>query len=127
MPIRTTITDPTLGASILWCRVRTGTYAPDRPYATAIRLEPIPAETICANATSTGHLPSGTVCNSYTAGDTVRFKYSDGEVTMFTPIEGAEIFYTLDGSTATEASIKYIPDTPIRVAPGPPSTRRLCG
>jgi Chitobiase/beta-hexosaminidase C-terminal domain len=118
MPIRTTITDPTSGASILWCRVRTGTCTPDTPYATAIRLEPIPTETICANATSTGHTPSGTACNSYTAGDTIRFKYSDGEVTMFTPIEGASIFYTLDGSTATEASIKYIPDTPIRVAPG---------
>lgn len=63
MPIRTTITDPTSGASILWCRVRTGTCTPDTPYATAICLEPIPTETICANATSTGHTPSGTACN----------------------------------------------------------------
>jgi hypothetical protein len=65
MPTRTTITDPTSGASILWCRVRTGTCTPDTPYATAIRLEPIPAETICANATSSAHTPSGTACNSY--------------------------------------------------------------
>jgi hypothetical protein len=37
---------------------------------------------------------------------------------MYTPIEGAGIFYTLDGSTATEASIEYVPDNPISVAPG---------
>jgi hypothetical protein len=37
---------------------------------------------------------------------------------MFTPIEGAKIFYTLDGSTATEASIEYVRGAPIRVAPG---------
>lgn len=118
IPTSTTITDPTSGASILWCHVRTGTCTPNTPYTTAIRLEPFPTETICANATSSALTPSGTACNSYTAGDTIRFKYSDGEVAMFTPIEGAKIFYTLDGSTATEASIEYVRGAPIRVAPG---------
>ena len=118
MPTSTTITDPTSDASILWCHVRTGTCTPNMSYTTAIRLDPTPTETICANATSTGHTPSGTACNSYTTGDTIRFRYSDGQVTMSTPIEGARIFYTLDGSTATEASIEYIPDNPISVRPG---------
>ena len=118
MPVSTTITDPTTDASILWCHVRTGTCTPNTPYRAAIRLDLFPSETICANATSSTLTPSGTVCNSFTAGDTIRFRYSDGQVTMFTPIEGASIFYTLDGSTATEASIAYTPDTPIKVEPG---------
>jgi hypothetical protein len=37
---------------------------------------------------------------------------------MYTPVEGAKIFYTRDGSTATEASIEYVPDNPISVAAG---------
>ena len=118
MPASTTITDPTSAASIMWCRVRTGTCTPSMSYTTAIHLDPTPTGTICADATSTGHTPSGTACNSYTVGDTIRFRYSDDHLTMYTPIEGAKIFYTLDGSTATEASIEYIPDNPISVAPG---------
>jgi hypothetical protein len=37
---------------------------------------------------------------------------------MSTLLQGASIFYTLDGATATEGSIEYIPGVPVTVAPG---------
>jgi hypothetical protein len=37
---------------------------------------------------------------------------------MSTSLEGASIFYTVDGSTATEGSIEYIPGNPVAVASG---------
>ena len=117
MPTSTTITDLTSGASIKWCSTRTGTCTPAIPYKHEIMVHP-PAETICANATSSDHPPSNTACNSYTAGQKsdLSFSYSDGQVTMSSSLSGATIFYTLDGSTATEASIEYT--APVPVAPG---------
>ena len=118
-PTSTTITDLTPDASIKWCFTRTGTCTPKLPYIWPIPVVPFPTETICANATSSGHPASNTFCNSYTAGkeSDLSFTYHDGQVTMSTALEGATIFYTLDGSTATEASIEYT-GTPIAVAPG---------
>ena len=118
MPTSTTITDSTTSASIEWCYVATGTCTPNTSYTGSIYLNPSSTETICANATATGYTASGTACNSYVAGSTISFSYSGGQVTMSTSIEGASIFYTLDGSTATEASIEYIPGNPITVAAG---------
>jgi hypothetical protein len=118
MPTSTTITDPTSGASILWCYVATGSCTPGTAYTGSIYLDPASTETICANAAASGYTPSGTACNSYIAGNAISFSYSDGMVTMSTSIAGASIFYTLDGSTATEASIEYISGNPITVAPG---------
>jgi hypothetical protein len=118
MPTSTTITDPTSGAAILWCYVATGSCTPSTAYTGSIYVDPASTETICASATASGYTPSGTACNSYTAGTTISFSYSNGKVTMSTSIVGASIFYTLDGSTATEASIEYIPGNPITVAPG---------
>jgi hypothetical protein len=46
------------------------------------------------------------------------FTYSLGQVTMSTLLPGANIFYTLDGSTATEGSIEYMSGVPVTVAPG---------
>jgi hypothetical protein len=75
-------------------------------------------QTICANATSSGHPPSNTACNHYTAGTAsdLSFSYSNGQLTMSTSLPGASIFYTLDGSTATEASIEYT--SPVPAPPG---------
>lgn len=120
MPATTTIADFTAGASILWCRSRTAsTCTPDTPYADAIHVEPESGETVCANATASGHPASATSCNHYTAGkeSDLTFHYTDGQVTMSTSLPGATIFYTLDGSTATEASIEYT-GTPVPAAPG---------
>lgn len=118
MPTSTTITDPTTNASILWCYVANGTCTPGTAYTGSIYVDPASTETICANATASGYTASGTACNSYVNGTTVSFSYSDGKVTMSTSISGASIFYTLDGSTATEASTEYISGNPITVASG---------
>lgn len=118
MPTTTTITDFTSGASIKWCFIRTGTCTPATPYTQAIVVHPASNETICANATASGHPPSNTACNEYTGGSKsdLSFSYSDGRVTMSTSLPGATIFYTLDGSTATEGSIEYT--APVPIAPG---------
>ena len=117
MPQTTTITDATSGASIQWCYVTTGTCTPDMSYAAAITVDPAVSETICAYATASGYAQnSSTVCNSYVSGSYITFTYSAGQVTMSTQLPGASIFYTLDGSTATEASIEYT--SPVTVAPG---------
>jgi len=118
MPTSTTITDSTSGASILWCYATTGTCTPGTGYSGSIYLNPTSTETICANATASGYTASGTACNYYNAGNAIGFSYSGGQVTMSTTLAGASVFYTLDGSMATEASIEYIPGNPITVAPG---------
>jgi Chitobiase/beta-hexosaminidase C-terminal domain len=118
MPQSTTITDSTSGASILWCYTGTGTCTPATSYSGSIYVDPAPTETICANATASGYTPSSTVCNYYTAGSDISFSYSNGQVTMSTTLEGAIIFYTLDGSTATEGSIEYVSGNPVTVASG---------
>ncbi|HZQ45346.1 MAG TPA: chitobiase/beta-hexosaminidase C-terminal domain-containing protein [Acidobacteriaceae bacterium] len=66
-------------------------------------------QTICANATSLNFPPSNTTCNHYDSGKPgdLAFSYADGQVTMSTSLPGAAIFYTIDGSTATEGSIEY--------------------
>lgn len=46
----------------------------------------------------------------------VTFTYSGGAVTMSTELTNATIFYTVDGSEATEGSIEYI--NPVTVPPG---------
>lgn len=120
-PASTTITDLTSGASIKWCFAPSGNCTPTLPYISNLPIPvlPLPTETICASASSSGHPDSRTSCNSYTAGkqSDLSFHYADGQVTMSTSLEGATIFYTLDGSTATEASIEYT-GSPVPVAPG---------
>jgi hypothetical protein len=119
MPQNTTITDGTSGASILWCYVNSGTCTPATPYSASIYIDPTSTETICANATASGYTQSTTACNSYIAssGNSINFTYSSssGTVTMSTSLN-ASIFYTLDGSTATEASIEYV--NPVPATPG---------
>jgi hypothetical protein len=110
MPQNTTISDSTSGASILWCYVNSGTCTPSTAYSTTIYVDPASTETICANATASGYTQSATVCNSYVAGSgAINFSYSstNGTVTITTSLQNANIFYTLDGSTATEASRLY--------------------
>lgn len=120
-PTITTITDFTANATVKWCFTKSGTCTPNLPYDWNIPIPviPLPTETICANATSSGHPDSSTACNTYTAGkpSDLSFHYSDGQVTMSSALQGATIFYTLDGSTATEASIQYT-GTPVPVTPG---------
>ena len=118
MPQNTTITDSTTGASIQWCFVHTGTCTPATAYTGSIYIDPTDTETICADATASGYTPSNTICNYYTAGGggNISFSYSSGKVTMSTTLQNASIFYTLDGSTATEASIEYT--APVTVASG---------
>jgi hypothetical protein len=111
-PTNTTITDLTSGATIKYCYTKKdSTCTPSNTYTAT--------QTICANATSADDPPSNTSCNHYTAGkpSELSFSYSDGAVTMSTSLQGASIFYTLDGSTATEASIEYT-GTPVPIAPG---------
>jgi hypothetical protein len=116
MPQNTTITDSTTGASIKWCYTGTGTCTPATAYSGSIYINPATTETICANATASGYTQSNTACNYYTAGSGISFSYSSGQVTMSTTLQNASIFYTLDGSTATEASIKY--SSPVTVSAG---------
>jgi hypothetical protein len=120
MPTSTTITDSTSGSSIEWCYVNSGACTPATSYTGSIYVDPTSTETICAYATASGYTQSSTVCNYYTAEATsdISFSYSGGQVAMSTTLTGASIFYTLDGSTATEASIEYIPGNPVTVAPG---------
>jgi sugar lactone lactonase YvrE len=66
MPVSTTITDSTSGANILWCSVSSGTCAPATSYTAAISIDPTTTETICANATDSGHVQSATACHTYT-------------------------------------------------------------
>jgi hypothetical protein len=67
MPITTTLTDSTSGASFLWCWVTTGTCIPATAYTTSsIYIDPPSALTICVNATATGYGVSSTVCHTYT-------------------------------------------------------------
>ena len=111
MPQNTTITDSTSGASILWCYVSSGTCTPSTAYSGSIYVDPTSTEAICANATASGYTPSATACNNYVAGSGsgINFNYSStsGTVTISTSLPNASIFYTLDGSTATEASRLY--------------------
>ena len=121
-PMNTTITDLTSGASIQYCYTKKdSSCTPSNPYTRPIHIDMDQAatQTICTNATSSSHPPSNTACNHYTAGTAseLSFTYSDGAVTISTSLPGASIFYTLDGSTATEASIEYT-GTPVPVDPG---------
>ena len=109
MPQNTTISDATTGATIYWCYTGTGTCTPATQYTGTIYVDPASTETICAYATASGYQQSATVCNYYTngSGSSISFSYSDGQVTISTSLQNATIFYTVDGSTATEASIEY--------------------
>ncbi|HEX4065634.1 MAG TPA: chitobiase/beta-hexosaminidase C-terminal domain-containing protein [Acidobacteriaceae bacterium] len=115
MPQNIAITDSTARASILWCVAATGTCTPSTTYMGFVSIDTTSAETLCANATAPNHEQSTTVCNNYTVGQ-INFSYSDGRVTISTELPNADIFYTLDGSTATEASIEY--NGPVAAAPG---------
>jgi Chitobiase/beta-hexosaminidase C-terminal domain len=114
MPQRTAIFDRTASASILWCSAAAGECTPATAYTGPIFLDPATAETICANATAPNHQQSTAACATYTTGQ-INFSYAKGQVTISTALENTEIFYTLDGSTATEGSIEY--DGPVRAAP----------
>lgn len=115
MPRNTTITDTSAGAAILWCEVDSGTCSPSTPYSGSININSAATVTLCANATASGYAQSLTVCNTYAA-SYITFAYAQGKLTMSTSLPDAEIFYTLDGSTATEASIEY--SGPVKVHPG---------
>lgn len=115
MPQSTTIKDSISVASIRWCSDATGNCTPTTAYTGAISVTA--SETICAYATESGYTQSSTGCNTYVAGNYISFTYSAWQVTMSTLLPGASIFYTLDGSTATEASIEYV-GNPVTVASG---------
>ena len=106
MPQNASIRDSTSGASILWCYTAAGTCTPATAYSGSIYLDPASTETICADATASGYAQSQTVCNDYTKSE-LSFSYSHGRVTISTPLPNTSIFYTVDGSTATEASTEY--------------------
>jgi hypothetical protein len=109
MPQNTTISDSTAGASILWCYDASGACTPKTAYSGSIYIDPATTETICANATASGYTQSGTACANYTAAasSNITFSYANGQVTISTTEQNAKIFYTADGSKATEASIEY--------------------
>jgi Chitobiase/beta-hexosaminidase C-terminal domain len=115
MPQKTMIADSTPGASVLWCSAAEGTCTPITRYTSPIFLDPTTAEVVCANATAPGHQQSTAVCNDYTTGQ-IDFSYSKGLVTISTALPNTEVFYTLDGSTATEASMEYT--EPVKAAHG---------
>jgi hypothetical protein len=66
MPMTATIVDLSRGAKILWCTVTSGSCKPATPYTGSISIDPATTETICANATDSGHAPSATTCHVYT-------------------------------------------------------------
>lgn len=70
MPINTTITDATSGATILWCYTGVGTCTPGTTYSAGqnIYVNPSSTETICANAQAGGYGVSPTVCAYYNKG-----------------------------------------------------------
>jgi Chitobiase/beta-hexosaminidase C-terminal domain len=115
LPQSTTITDSISGASILWCSAAAGTCTPSTAYGGSISIDPASAETICANATAPNYQQSSTVCANYVKSE-ITFTYSKGRVTITSALPNTEIFYTLDGSTATEASLEYT--GPVAVDPG---------
>jgi hypothetical protein len=106
MPQNATITDSTSAASILWCYTGTGTCTPSTAYSGSIYLDPSSTETICADATASGYAQSQTVCDDYTRSE-MNFSWAKGRVSISTPLPNASIFYTTDGSTATEGSTEY--------------------
>jgi hypothetical protein len=111
MPQNTTISDSTQGASIEWCEAISGACTPNTAYSGSINIDPSSTETICANATASGYTASQTICNYYTATSSgaITFTLSaDGNsLSIATDLPNAKIFYTTDGSKATEASIEY--------------------
>jgi hypothetical protein len=115
MPVSTTIADTSAHASILWCSVTSGSCAPSTAYKGFVSIDTSSDETICANATAHGLEQSTTVCNNYVKSE-MSFSYAKGKVTITTPLPNTAIFYTLDGSTATEASTEY--SGPVTVPPG---------
>lgn len=115
MPQNTAIIDSTARASILWCSAAAGSCTPATPYSGPISINTASAETICANATAPNYAQSTAVCSNYIKSE-LSFSYSKGRVTISTPLPNTEIFYTLDGSAATEASIEYT--EPVAVEPG---------
>lgn len=115
MPQSTTITDSTANASILWCTAASGSCTPTTAYSGSVSINPATSEVLCANATATNYEQSTTVCSSYIRNQ-INFSYHEGILKISTPLPNTQIFYTVDGSTATEASEEYT--GPITVAPG---------
>jgi hypothetical protein len=124
MPQSTTIADASDGARILWCHSASGACTPATRYTGPIGINLDTTEAICANATAAGQAQSATVCASYTAAASVAaaptFSLAPGvyvgsqTVTLATTTPGAQIYYTLDGSTPDYTSTLYT--DPIQVS-----------
>jgi len=101
MPTSTTITDSTSGATILWCYIASGTCTPATSYtaSSSIYIDPTTAETICANATASGHAQSATACNTYTSGTAT----ATPAITLATGTYGMPTSTTITDSTSGAA------------------------
>ncbi len=126
MPQTTTVTDSTPGAAIVWCYTSAGSCTPSTAYTGAIYINPSSVDILCARAAASGLAQSGLVCATYTAGSGTgaaaapAFSLGSGAyagmqtVSLSSSTPGAEIFYTLDGSTPDYTSTLYT--GPMRIA-----------
>ncbi len=111
------IADTAEGARILWCQSASEPCTPLAAYTGLIGINLDETGAICANATATGQVQSATVCASYTAEGSMAaapgFSLLPGAyagsqtVALSTSTLGAQIYYTLDGSTPDYTSTLY--------------------